>query len=90
MYRGLKKRKTFEECVQDLQHFDKLIKYPNRKATRIKECMDMLNLNIYSTVNFVDEQTKQIFHDKAAQAELLKLERKQHKQILMKKAFKLI
>ena len=36
MYNGLKKRKTFEELIEDLQNFDKLIKYPNRKATRIK------------------------------------------------------
>jgi hypothetical protein len=32
MYNGLKKRKTFEELIEDLQNFDKLIKYPNRKA----------------------------------------------------------
>ena len=47
MFQGLKKRPTFEELIQDLQNFDKLIKYPNRKATRIKEWVDMLNLNIY-------------------------------------------
>ena len=76
MYGGLKKRKACEELAQDLQHFDKLIKYPNRKATMIKEWMDMLNLNISSPVNFVDEQIKQIFHDKAVQTELQKLEDK--------------
>ena len=69
----IKKRPTFEELIQDLQNFDKLIKYPNRKATRIKEWVDMLNLNISSPVNFVDEQIKQIFEDKAVQTELLKL-----------------
>ena len=63
----IKKRPTFEELIQDLQNFDKLIKYPNRKATRIKEWVDMLNLNISSPVNFVDEQIKQIFEDKAVQ-----------------------
>ena len=73
MFQGLKKRPTFEELIQDLQNFDKLIKYPNRKATRIKEWVDMLNLNISSPVNFVDEQIKQIFEDKAVQTELLKL-----------------
>ena len=55
----IKKRPTFEELIQDLQNLDKLIKYPNRKATRIKEWVDMLNLNISSPVNFVDEQIKQ-------------------------------
>ena len=55
MYNGLKKRKTFEELIEDLQNFDKLVKYPNRKATRIKEWMDMLNMIISSPINFVDD-----------------------------------
>ena len=45
MFQGLKKRPTFEELIQDLQNFVKLIKYHNRKATMIKEWVDMLNLN---------------------------------------------
>ena len=36
----------------------------------------MLNLNIYSPENVVDEQIKQIFEDQAVQTELLKLEDK--------------
>jgi hypothetical protein len=67
MYCGLEKRKTFEELIQDPQHFDKLMKYPHRKATRIQEWMDMLNLNISRPDNFGDEQIKHIFHDKAVQ-----------------------
>ena len=48
MYNGLKKRKTFEELIEDLQSFDKLITYPNRKATMMKYWMYMINMNISS------------------------------------------
>lgn len=76
MYNGLKKRKTFEELIEDLQNFDKLIKYPNRKATRIKEWIDMLNMNISSPINFVDDHIGKLFDDKAVQTDFIELKDK--------------
>ncbi len=46
MYNGLRKRKTYEELIVDLHNFDKLIKYPNRKASVVKEWMNSINEHI--------------------------------------------
>ena len=90
MYNGLKKRKTFEELIEDLQNFDKLIKYPNRKATRIKEWMDMRNMNISSPINFVDDHIGKLFDDKAVQTDFIELKDKSTQTDINEKVHKLI
>ncbi len=42
----------------------------------MKDCMDVLNLNISSPVDFVDEHSGQLFDDTAVQTDFIKLKDK--------------
>ena len=53
-FQGLKKRQTFEECIYDLQHFDKHIEYPKRNA-KIKTWLDILIPQTYEVKSYMDE-----------------------------------
>ena len=77
MYGGLKKRKTFEELIVDLQNFDKLIKYPNRTGTFTQQWIGAINSNITSPVNYADEHIKKLLKDQAVQTALKELEDKE-------------
>ena len=76
MYNGLKRRKNFEELINDLQNFDSLVKFPNRKASILKEWIDMLTRNITDPSQISDEALKQILHDKAVQTSSIEVEHK--------------
>ena len=73
MYSVLKKRKNFEELINDLQSFDSLVKYPSREASILKEWIDTITSNITDPSQISDEALKQILHDKAIQTSLIEM-----------------
>ena len=73
---GLKRRQTFEECIYDLQNFDKHIKYPKRNATKNKKWLDSVIPRTFEVKYYMDENLKKVLLDKIVQTDIIKLEHK--------------
>lgn len=57
MYKGLKKRKTYDEMINYLLHNQEIINYPNRSENKIKEWIDQKfdDYNLYKEMRLQDE-----------------------------------
>ena len=57
MYKGLKKRKTYDEMINYLLHNQEIINYPNRSENKIKEWIDQkfADYNLYKEIRLQDE-----------------------------------